>query len=1031
MQRRAEVVYILILVLSFILLPDLSAQTTLSLGGTVSYQTEKVPSAVVTLIRQGKSEQKVLTDKDGKFRLKLHLNTTYVVEVSKQNYISQRIIIDTRVPKSVLDAGGTNHGLSNIPVTVYPKYPDFNVSVFNKPISKYIYDRKEKKFIIDEKYRKEVSTIFDPALKELKQLQTFAVINQHQLADSLMSVGNLEEAYLAVQKAISYDPESKTNYTRLKSIEQEIKDEYDDQERYGGYIEIADKQFAQKNYDNAEINYEKAGVYKPGDSYVERRLESIDSIRAKKELASKPVNYPDLNFPEDDETELTQISDETFYSDQQPSENVEEMTSEERTELIKEYISQLRQLKAKNEQEEAGVILEKIGTTYYLDNNLSEALNYYEQALETKWKNNDKEGASEILNNIATVYYDSGRYEDAAERYLEAISLQDVAGNKQQESALYENVGQVYENTYNYDNAIKYYEQSLAIAEEINDAEQKANLYDKIANVYSEKNEHKKAIENYEKKLKIIEKTGDKEEISSILNKLGSAYYGLRNYDKAVEYYERSLEETKEQGDEKQMSIALNNLGNVNFDWEKYNDAIKYYEQSAELKKQTGYDRGLAISLFNIGNSYYQNNEKAKAIDYFEQSLEVSEELNYEDISKKNYKVLSTIYSENNDFKKAYDYQKQYEDLVYEADKSTGPIMESVSDRDYDKQQETIESLKKQLQKQRLLAEYQAEQKQKEIDLQNLELKAQGEKLKRQRVMIFLGIIVLVALAVVSVLIFLQYQIKKKNNIVLKKKNDLISFQNKQITDSIEYASKIQRALLPPEDYITNILPEHFILNKPRDIVSGDYYWTTQLGDESIIAVADCTGHGVPGAFMSMLGIAFLNEIVNKKSAMKSDEILNDLRQHVIQALHQTKEDSVVMDGMDIALCIINTKKLTMQYSGAQNPLYLIRKNELLEYKADKMPIGISFFKKASQDFTTNKIDLKKGDVIYIFSDGYADQFGGEPKKKFGTRRFKELLIEIHQKKSDEQLEILEKTITDFRGNFEQIDDMMVMGIKI
>ena len=235
--------------------------------------------------------------------------------------------------------------------------------------------------------------------------------------------------------------------------------------------------------------------------------------------------------------------------------------------------------------------------------------------------------------------------------------------------------------------------------------------------------------------------------------------------------------------------------------------------------------------------------------------------------------------------------------------------------------------------------------------------------------------------------------------------------------------------MLPPNEYIIRVLPQHFILNKPRDIVSGDYYWTTQRGNESIIAVADCTGHGVPGAFMSMLGIAFLNEIVNKNAAAKSHEILDQLRSNVMDSLHQTGRDDEAKDGMDIALIIIDLKEKVLQYSGAHNPLYMIRKGEMKEVKADKMPIGIST--RYNKPFKNHKIKLFKNDMIYIFSDGYQDQFGGETRKKFGIRRFRELLLEIHDKPVDEQKEILDNTITRWKGNLSQIDDILVMGMRI
>ena len=218
----------------------------------------------------------------------------------------------------------------------------------------------------------------------------------------------------------------------------------------------------------------------------------------------------------------------------------------------------------------------------------------------------------------------------------------------------------------------------------------------------------------------------------------------------------------------------------------------------------------------------------------------------------------------------------------------------------------------------------------------------------------------------VSILIFLLilfYQIKK-----IRRAKDLLAFQKKQITDSIEYASRIQTAVLPPGEYISKLIPEHFILYKPRDIVSGDFYWITHKDEKIVIAAVDCTGHGVPGAFMSMLGFAFLNEIVNKNTELKASTILNQLRDYVKESLHQTGKDDETKDGMDIALCIIDPENLRLQYSGAYNPLYLIRNDNFISLKADRMPIGIHIIEKES--FTNHEIDIQTGDVVYMFTDG-------------------------------------------------------------
>jgi len=273
-------------------------------------------------------------------------------------------------------------------------------------------------------------------------------------------------------------------------------------------------------------------------------------------------------------------------------------------------------------------------------------------------------------------------------------------------------------------------------------------------------------------------------------------------------------------------------------------------------------------------------------------------------------------------------------------------------------------------------------------------------------------------------------------NIQKKKVED----QKQKITDSINYASYIQAAVLPPFDYIYQILPQHFILYKPRDIVSGDFYWVKKIDASVFVVAADCTGHGVPGAFMSMLGVSFLNEII-RYSDIKPNEILNKLRDNVMTALHQTGKEGEQKDGMDISICVINELENKLQFAGANNPLYFISnangKDELKIYKADNMPIGIYY--KTSNKFTNHEVEIKKGDSFYIFSDGFADQFGGEEGRKFLQKRFRELIFEVHDKPMSIQKNILDKSIDDWMSfkdkkhnhKFEQLDDILVFGVKI
>jgi sigma-B regulation protein RsbU (phosphoserine phosphatase) len=257
-----------------------------------------------------------------------------------------------------------------------------------------------------------------------------------------------------------------------------------------------------------------------------------------------------------------------------------------------------------------------------------------------------------------------------------------------------------------------------------------------------------------------------------------------------------------------------------------------------------------------------------------------------------------------------------------------------------------------------------------------------------------------------------------------------IEDQKKHIMDSIYYARRIQTAILPSFQLLDARLKNYFIFYLPKDIVSGDFYWFNEADGLMMIAAVDCTGHGVPGAFMSIVGYNQLHNAVNVKKARKASDILNELNQGVISTLNENTGETSIKDGMDMTLCVFDFKKKKVDFAGANNPIILIRDNTPIKYKGDRFPIG-AFVEQKAQIFTNNVIDIKEGDMIYLFTDGYADQFGGPENKKFFTRRFEELLSNIHSRSLEEQKELLKTTLYDWMGSNSQVDDILVIGIKI
>ena len=277
----------------------------------------------------------------------------------------------------------------------------------------------------------------------------------------------------------------------------------------------------------------------------------------------------------------------------------------------------------------------------------------------------------------------------------------------------------------------------------------------------------------------------------------------------------------------------------------------------------------------------------------------------------------------------------------------------------------------------------------------------------------------------------LEQKVKDRTAEVVQQK-EVIEKKNKHITDSIRYAKRIQNAILPTDNYVKKLLPNSFILYRPKDIVSGDFYWMTKKEDLVIFAAVDCTGHGVPGAFMSIVGNNQLNYAIDIKKARNANAILDSLNKGVVETLEEkgNENTSSVKDGMDLALCIIDFKNMKLQFAGANNPLCLVRNNEMIQIKGDKQPIGSNYGKELPK-FTNHEMDLQKGDVLYIFSDGYPDQFGGHDGRKFMVKKFRELLLQIHHNPIEEQEKILDDRLEEWRGKEEQVDDIIIIGVKI
>ncbi len=873
-------------------------------------------------------------------------------------------------------------------------------------------------------------------------------------ADSLFSDEDYDSSKLNYSQALALFPNREYPQRMLNKIDsieivksikeseivqespEEVVDSSD--QKYLALITGADEKFLAEEFEAADKLYQKALLEKPGDKYAERRLRRTGNRLDKETSSDQPVPVESLSDEEisntktkvDESSSAKVTEDEPTFAKATEGESALVETTKDEPSFAKasednaeKSLTQLKKALEANietgDKNASSKILEEMGMFYQSEFDLNKALHSYNRSLELKRELGDKRGEAMALSNIASVMYDSGSYGSAIENFEQSLKLSEEINDKSKSSDILANIATVYENTYRYDEAIDNLKRSLEIKAELEDKEGTSETHKNIGNIYYEQNKFDLAIRELEKSLIIDEQLKNKDKMGATFNNLGAAYYSANQYDKAVDYYERSIEITEETNNQRDRSIALNNIGNISFDFSKFTKAIEYYEQSLEIKTDLSFNLGIATTLHNMGNAYFKLKKFDNAMEYYASSLQLAEDENFREVMWRNYEAFARTYAAMGNYKSAFEYFKKYTNSKFEIDVRTAQIVELREQ--YESSKIAVKTLKRELQKQNRLARYEAERNRKEMQIIELEMENKQQQVKKQRIAIVSFIIVSIIVLIFSVIITKQYRLKNKAF-------NIVADQKKHITDGISYAARIQNAVLPPEKYIQNIIPDRFIINKPRDVVGGDFYWAAKHFNKNVIAVADCTGHGVPGGFMSMLGIAILNEIISTEKPLEAHEILTQLRNRVVEALHQRHRLSETLDGMDITLVILDQEKKEIQFSAAYHSLYLIRNNHLEKIKGDRVPIGYHFMTKP---FTSQTIQLQTGDMVYLATDGYTDQIGQKTHNRFMLSQFKDELIRIHDKPLEDQKGQLEKVLAEWQGSLEQTDDILVMGLRI
>jgi serine phosphatase RsbU (regulator of sigma subunit) len=628
---------------------------------------------------------------------------------------------------------------------------------------------------------------------------------------------------------------------------------------------------------------------------------------------------------------------------------------------------------------------------------------YLKKSLKIMQELRDKRGIILCFERLGRIQEEKNQYPEAIQFYLNAIELKKMLNDLKGLADCWSSIGRIYTHTGNYDKALECYIKASKIAESISYKKKICETYISMGVIFFEQKKYKETITYMDKAYAVEGNVTNKQNLSYIYNNLAISYQYLDNHTTSLSYHFKALKLNEEMGNDAGIAVSYNNISGVYASIGKTKEALHYILKSIALSEKNNDKVGLTYSYVGAGDCYKGNKEFITANNYYLKALRMAREINYKTEEREAYEHLAIIAEEMNDYRKALEYHKKF-----------SQIKDSILSE---------ESLK---QSTELNIRYETEKKEKEILLLTKDQELKTKSLKEQR-LIRIGLIIgLGLLLTLSFLLFNRYRFKQKANLLLEKQKEEIRKKNMLITDSIDYAKNIQDAILPNQEHLSSLLPDHFIFYKPKDIVSGDFYWITKKENKIICAVADCTGHGVPGAFMSLLGHNMLENSINK-AFLNPGKILTDLNREIVARFSDNQQAS--KHGMDIAIISMDTTINQLEYAGAKNGLYLIRKGELFEIKGDKVTLGTPS-KDQGYVYVNHTIQLYKDDMLYLFTDGFPDQKGGEEKKKFYYKPFKDLLIAISELPLAEQKAYLDSTVTKWMGEGEQIDDILIVGIK-
>ncbi|MDP2385215.1 MAG: tetratricopeptide repeat protein [Bacteroidota bacterium] len=705
--------------------------------------------------------------------------------------------------------------------------------------------------------------------------------------------------------------------------------------------------------------------------------------------------------------------------------------------------------------------LRQVGIYYDIQGDAKKSVIFIDSALAINRKINDEGGIIACLSSLGVVQYNAGNYEKALPYYIESLDYYEKKNDLKYQAYFAGNIGGIYRALDEMEQAKKYYKQAVALAEKSGNKKSMGIAYNNFGSQLMVEKNYEEAEKMLTKSLLLKEELNESQGISYTLHSLAELYDKKKDYKNAKLVAERILKLNETTGDKKLQIFALEDLGDVHLKLLDTTQAEKYFLQAYKLSKETENMQTLSNAAYSLALINNGKREYKKALDYYAEYTSARDSV----FKTEKFKSINEMQSKYESEKKEQQIallskEKQLKDV--ELLRSNAERMRKMKEYELlnkEKEMNDILLQKSEVENKAKAKENEMlkmDQKMQQSELARIEAeKKQASELSKRRTQQLYGMIAVSGLVVVMLfLIYRGYRQKQKANTELTAKNELINQQkkevehqkeivdekNKEITDSINYAKRLQEAILPPISHIKEYLPEIFIYYKPKDIVAGDFYWMHVLEDQNgldkeiIIAAADCTGHGVPGAMVSVVCSNALNRTVKEFGITEPGKILDRVRELVIETFQ--KSASEVKDGMDISLTAITVLpggNCKLKWAGANNPLWYISKNEdgakeLKELKANKQPIGTY----AEQTpFTTHELILNKQDVIYMFTDGYADQFGGTKGKKFKYKQLEQLILENSQLSMEDQENILSKSFDEWKGKIDQIDDVCVIGVRL